>query len=282
MTKTLLWLLATPLLLYGFACAMLYATQRNVLYYPVPRLASAVPTMPLRTHDADVLVSIHPCEGKKAVVYFGGKSEDVSANVPALALAFPEAAIYALHYRGFGGSGGSPTEIGLVADALALFDTVRKRHPDIIVVGRSLGSGVAIQVAAKRRCRRLVMVTPYDSISDVAARHFRAFPARWILQDRYQSWRVAPHIRTPTTVIIAEYDAVIPLSHTERLLTHFAKGVAHVVMLAGEDHGSFLHKPVYFEALRSVGPRVRRPPRESTDADAPDVTHEATRLLETA
>ena len=251
-------LLAAPFVAYGVACALLYVNQRKVLYTPVPRGNLDVPTMPLAEGKADVLVSIRPHDGPRAVVYFGGKSEDVSLNVPALGEAFPDTAIYALHYRGFGGSAGTPDEAGLVADALALFDTVRRRHPDIIVVGRSLGSGVAIQVAAQRRARRLVLVTPYDSIADVAARHFPAFPARWILQDRYLSWHVAPHIRTPTTVITAEHDAVIPLSHTERLLAHFQPGVAHAVMLAGEDHGSFLHKPAYFEALRMVPPRRHR------------------------
>lgn len=257
LNRLLVAALLTPPLLYAGAVVMLYVHQRKVLYNPVPRGNLGVPTMPLRARDADVLVSIRPHEGPKAVVYFGGKSEDVSANVPALAMAYDDCSIYALHYRGFGGSGGSPTEPDIIADALALFDTVRKRHPDIIVVGRSLGSGVAIQVAAQRRCRRLVLVTPYDSIADVAATHFRAFPARWILHDRYQSWLVAPRIRTPTTVIIAENDAVIPLAHTQRLLAHFVPGVAHAVVLEGEDHGSFLYKPAYFEALRSAGPRSR-------------------------
>jgi pimeloyl-ACP methyl ester carboxylesterase len=260
--------LLAPPLLYAAACAVLYANQRRLLYNPKPRGNHGVPTMPLLARDADVLVSIHLHEGPRAVVYFGGKSEDVSATVPVLADAYPETAIYALHYRGFGGSQGTPTEAGLVGDALALFDTVLKQHPDVVVVGRSLGSGVAIQVAAQRRPRRLVLVTPYDSMSNVAATHFRGFPARWILQDRFESWRVAPSIHVPTTVIIAELDPVIPMAHTQRLLTHFPPGIVHVVMLAGEDHGSFIGKPVYAEALRAAAPvkrRKRRPAAAAVD-----------------
>jgi pimeloyl-ACP methyl ester carboxylesterase len=250
--------LVVPPLLYAAACAMLYANQRKVLYTPVPHRNREVPTMALDGLDADVRVSIRPSDAPRAVVYFGGKSEDVSSTVPVLGAAFADAAIYALHYRGFGDSAGSPTESNLVADALALFDTVRRRHPDVIVIGRSLGTGVAIQIAARRRARRLVLVTPYDSIADVAATHFRAFPVRWIVQDRFESWRVAPTIRVPTTVIVAEFDTVIPLPHTRRLLQHFAPGVAHVVTLAGEDHGSFVGKPTYLEALRTPVPRRRR------------------------
>ena len=249
--------LVMPPLLYAAACAMLYANQRKVLYTPVPHRNLAVPTMPLHAPDLEVRVSIRPMPSPLAVVYYGGKSEDVSSTVPTLAEAFDDASIYALHYRGFGDSAGAPTEANLVADAMALFDTVRKRHPEVVIVGRSLGTGVAIQVAARRRARRLVLVTPYDSIAEVAATHFRAFPVRWIVQDRFESWRVAPAIRVPTTVIIAEFDTVIPLPHTQRLLAHFTPGVVHVVMLNGEDHGSFIGKPAYADALRTR-PAARR------------------------
>ena len=249
--------LVAPPLLYAAACAMLYARQRKVLYTPVPHRNRAVPTIPLGAHDVDVRVSVRPLESPRAVVYYGGKSEDVSATVPVLGDAFPDAAIYALHYRGFGDSAGAPTEANLVADAMALFDTVRKRHPDVVVVGRSLGTGVAIQVAARRRARRLVLVTPYDSIAEVAATHFRAFPVRWIVQDRFESWRVAPFIRIPTTVIVAERDAVIPIAHTRRLLEHFGPNVVRLVTLKDEDHGSFMAKRVFIEALRAP-PRKRK------------------------
>jgi hypothetical protein len=264
--RLLYGLALAPLALYAGACAYLYLRQRKVLYNPAPHRNRAVPTMPLPERDVDVVVSIRHLETERAVVYYGGKSEDVSSTVPTLAEAFDNASIYALHYRGFGDSGGAPNEANLVADAMALFDTVRKRHPDVVIVGRSLGTGVAIQVAARRRARRLVLVTPYDSIAEVAATHFRAFPVRWIVQDRFESWRVAPFIRIPTTVIVAERDVVIPFAHTQRLLEHFNPGIARVIRLAGEDHGSFMGKRVFIDALRAA-PRKRK--RRATPATAP-------------
>jgi pimeloyl-ACP methyl ester carboxylesterase len=248
--RLLLGMLAAPAMLYAGACVMLYVTQRQHIYRPVQRTNDQVPMIPLEGRGLEVRVSIRPHEGPRAIVYFGGNAEDVSNSVPLLAEAFAETAIYALHYRGYGGSAGTPTERDLVADALALFDTVQRRHPDVMVIGRSLGTGVAIQVAAQRRARRLVLVTPYDSIADVAAARYPAFPARWIVQDRYESWRVAPRVRVPTTVIAAEFDKTIPLQHTQRLMLHFAPGIARFVMLTGEGH-TFGLTPEFLEALRA-------------------------------
>ena len=244
-------LLLAPIAAYAAACAVLYATQHRHIYKPKPRGNIRVPTMPLPAHDGDVLVSIREHEGPRAIVYFGGNSEDVSASVPLVAEAFPDTAIYALHYRGYGGSAGTPTEADLVADGLALFDTVKKRHPDVIIIGRSLGTGVAIQVCARREPRHLVLVTPYDSIADVAQGRYPAFPARWIVRDRYESWRVAPLIRAPTLVIAAEFDLTIPMRHTQRLLEHFPPGVARFVLLPGEGH-NFGLTPAFLAALQSA------------------------------
>ena len=71
-------------------------------------------------------------------------------NIEPFAEAFPDRSLYLVNYRGYGGSSGRPSEAGLVADALAVFDHVRTQHPDIAVMGRSLGSGVAVQLAAVR------------------------------------------------------------------------------------------------------------------------------------
>jgi pimeloyl-ACP methyl ester carboxylesterase len=83
--------------------------------------------------------------------------------------------LYLLHYPGYGGAAGRPSETALVADALALFDQVAARHPRVTVIGRSLGSGVAIQVASARPVERLVLVTPYDSLMEIATTGSRAF-----------------------------------------------------------------------------------------------------------
>src|SRR5688572_4194420 len=158
MPRVIALFVLVPLLLYAFACLMLYATQRNLIYFAVPRTNTAAPTLALQTDAGDVLVSTRVVEGPRAIVYFGGNAEDVSQSVPDLAVAFPDRAIYALHYRGYGGSAGSPGETAIVADAIALFDRVHASHDDIVVIGRSLGSGAAVQVAGARPASALVLV----------------------------------------------------------------------------------------------------------------------------
>jgi hypothetical protein len=235
---------------YAALCGYLYFTQRSYLYFPQPRINDSVPAMHMQRDGVDLIVSTQSREGKDAVLYFGGNAEDVSQDVPALVEAFPGRTIYALHYRGFGGSGGAPTEKDLVADGMALFDLVHAKHKDVTVIGRSLGSGVAVQVAAQRPAIRLVLVTPYNSIAELAAGQFWYAPVNWLLKDRFDSWKFAPQIAVPTTVIAAENDETIPMASTRALFTHFKPGVASFVTIGGAGHNDVSQKSGYLEALR--------------------------------
>jgi pimeloyl-ACP methyl ester carboxylesterase len=238
-------------LAYLGLCALLYFFQRSLIYFPQPRSPVAGTTMTtLRTDDADVLVTTRAASGAKALIYFGGNAEDASLSFPGLAAAYPDRAIYLMHYRGYGGSGGKPSESALVADAVALFDEVRARHEDILVVGRSLGSGVAVQLASLRPVARLVLVTPYDSVLELATRQFPYFPVRWLLRDRFESSKYAERITAPTLVIAADHDEVIPRSRTDALLARFPRGVATFRVIAGTGHNSISESPEYVPALR--------------------------------
>lgn len=238
--------------LYLAVCGLLYLSQRAYLYYPAPRLAD-VPAFVLKRGDADVVVSTNGVESRHAVLYFGGNAEDASQAVALLERAFPGRAVYAMHYRSYGGSTGSPSEQALVADGKRLFERVAKAHPGIVVVGRSLGSGIAIQVAASHRVERLVLVTPYDSIAELAANRFRLFPVGLLLRDKYESWRYAPRIHAPTTIVIAGNDAVIPNASSLRLAGRFAPAIANVVTFPGAGHNDVSDVSGYVEALAGPG-----------------------------
>ncbi len=251
--RIVVWLISVALLLYGAACVALYAFQRSLLYFPRPSaFDTPSSTSILPVAGADLVVSVRPHAGKKALIYFGGNAEDVSASLASFSTAFPDYAIYLLHYRGYGGSSGKPSEEAFHADALALFDKVHGEHPDIAVVGRSLGTGVAIRLASERPATRLVLVTPYNSIEEIAAGRFPVFPVRWFLIDKFESWRYAPKIRVPTLLIEAEFDETIPRESTERLNAAFAKGVASLVMIPGVGHNSISHAAQYLDALRAA------------------------------
>lgn len=238
---------------YLLLCAALYLLQRSMIYFPQPRTASAA--APLLTLDVDgrkVLATVREQPGPGALIYFGGNAEDVSASLPGLAAVFPDRALYLLHYPGYGGAPGRPTEAALVADALALFDRVAARHSRVTVIGRSLGSGVAIQVASARPVEQLVLVTPYDSLQALASRRFPVVPVGWILHDKFESDRHAPKVTAPTLLIAADRDDVVPRASTDRLQARFAAGVATLGVIPGADHNFGDNHPEYVRLLRSL------------------------------
>lgn len=224
---------------YCLLCLLLYLLQRQLIYFPVA--AQLAPTDPLLLQQANatVRVSRQARHGQQALLYFGGNAEDVSVALPEFAAAFPEHAIYLLHYRGYGGSSGKPSEQALVADALALYDEVTSIHRDITVVGRSLGSGVAVQLAAQREVTQLVLITPFDSLSALARQQFPIFPVQWLLKDTYNSVHYAPIINSPTLLLVADQDEIIGREHSEALYQAFAPGVATLKRYNGS-HNSYL------------------------------------------
>lgn len=247
MRRVLMSLAVVALLAYGAACAALFFFQRSLLYFPQAAQVQT-PLVPVEGRDG-VVASHRALPGAQAVLYFGGNGEDVTQNFAPLVQAFPQHALYLLHYRGYGHSGGKPTEADIAGDALALFDQIQKQHPQVTVIGRSLGSGVATRLASQRPAARLVLITPYDSIEDIAASHFRLFPVRWLLIDKYASWRYAAQVQAPTTVLMAEHDEVIPRASTETLMTRFAPGRAVMHLIPGTGHNDISLAPGYEKLL---------------------------------
>lgn len=128
---------------YVALCTFLWQQQRSLLDVPTP--PASLPAEALRTFavDAgDLRVVVRPRAGARAVLDFGGNAEDVASTVPDLARAFPDAALFLPHDRGYGGSAGEPSEAALHADALVVFDAVRAEHGAVTVVtpGRNRSS----------------------------------------------------------------------------------------------------------------------------------------------
>jgi hypothetical protein len=254
MKRIAMTMVATLVLVYVGLCAALFFLQRSLMYFPQPASAVAgTKSMVLSIDDVNVQVTVRASDGTKALLYFGGNGEDVNWSLGDLAVAFPDRSIYLMHYRSYGGSTGKPSERALVADALSLFDEVHQHHDDVVVVGRSLGSGVAIQLASQRAVSRLVLVTPYDSVLNLAVRQFPYFPVRWLLLDKFESWRYAPAVTAPTLIIAAGDDEVIPRASTEALAAHFQAGVATLNVVAGAGHNS-ISGPEYARMLAEAQP----------------------------
>ncbi|HEU4851490.1 MAG TPA: alpha/beta hydrolase [Telluria sp.] len=162
-----------------------------------------------------------------AVLYFGGRSEEVSWVARDAGRMFPGMAVLAVNYRGYGESQGDPAEAHMVEDGCTLYDWLAARAnvdpARIAVVGRSLGSGVAVQVARDRPVHSAVLVTPYDSILAIAKRRFRAVPVEYVLRHRFESVKYASLLKAPTYVLRAANDDVVPHSHTDMLVAQLAR-----------------------------------------------------------
>ncbi|MEO8670624.1 MAG: alpha/beta hydrolase [Tahibacter sp.] len=258
--KRAMWYAATTaVLLYVGLCIALFCYQRSLIYFPQARaFATPETTQHLRVADADLELSVRPRAGARALIYFGGNGEDVSASLAGFSAAFPEHSLYLMHYRGFAGSSGSPTEAALHADALALFDLVYATHADVVVIGRSLGSGVAVHLASERPASRLVLVTPYNSLLELAEQQVSYVPVRWLLQDRFESWRYAPRVSAATDILVAGNDEVIPAESSRLLFSRFRDGIASYSVINDVGHNSIASSSDYLKALAHV--RADRPP----------------------
>ena len=221
-------------LLWVAMAAAIGATQRKLLFNPTIEQEVSHPrseghktrAVVLRATDGTrlagwlmvpALAGRHP-----AVIYFGGRSEEVSWVARDAGTLFPGMTVLVINYRGYGESQGVPGEDHMVADGRMLFDWLAERaHVDparVAIVGRSLGSGVAVQVAMERPVHSLVLITPYDSILAIAQRRFRAVPVGFMLQHRFESVKYASRLHAPTYVLRAATDDVVPHSHTDLLV----------------------------------------------------------------
>jgi len=237
-------------LLYMGLCAALFLFQRSLIYLPHPPSDHDRETLTVGVDGAQLLVTTRQSDTPEAVLYFGGNAEDVAYSLPTLEAAFPGQALYLPHYRGYGGSSGKPSEAALFADGLALFDMVHEKHQRVVVVGRSLGSSVAVYVASLRPVSRLVMVTPFDSILGLAQKMYPVFPVRWLLLDRFESAKYAPKVTTQATLIVAQMDEIVPLQNAKALLDSFAPGVAQMKIIAQTGHNTISRHPDYIPLLR--------------------------------
>lgn len=235
---------------YLITCCLLYLMQRSMLYSPTPDSGDGGAEIIWLDHQGQRLKIHHAAHtGEKALLYFGGNAEDVALNLPQFRRLFPDHALYFANYRGYGGSSGSPSEQALNDDALATYDLLAKKHGQIAVIGRSLGTGVAVALAAKRPVSRLVLVTPFDSMVNLAAQLYPFFPVRLLLLDRYDSRARASSLRQPTFILIAADDEVIPRERTDALIAALPPESTSVVVVAGTGHNTISTSPEYEAAL---------------------------------
>jgi pimeloyl-ACP methyl ester carboxylesterase len=176
----------------------------------------------------------------QAFVYFHGRRESPS-GILALADALPGYVVLGFCQRGMGQSSGRPSEESWVSDGKELVAWTAKHFglpvSKISIGGRSLGSGVAIQVASEVSPARLILISAYASLSDLLTRHVPHLPLRYLLVDRFDSIEHIKGVACPTLSIVAQCDKTVPCESTFALLAHAAGSVTHLVIPLSGHHG---------------------------------------------
>ncbi|MBT4267400.1 MAG: alpha/beta hydrolase [Deltaproteobacteria bacterium] len=188
---------------------------------------------------------------KPLIVYFGGNAEEVSGNLTLIDYFETDSFLF-MNYRGYGESEGKPAEKHLSADALFILDyLINEKNievSDIVLMGRSLGSGVATYVASKRKVRGLILVTPFDSLPNVARKHYPIFPVGTLLKHKFNSVDLAPDIRAPALFLIGNRDNIIPNQSSKNLYQQWG-GPKTFVTVNGADHNTIEQFQQYWEAV---------------------------------
>ena len=236
-----------------------YLFQEKLIFYPQKGIYA-----PAAGRFADAQVRLErdglPLHGwllqknsqpKNLLIYYGGNAEEVSLNLGELDQ-LPVDAFLLMNYRGYGLSKGRPSEAALVDDALWLLDTITARlalsADQVLLMGRSLGTGVAVQVAAQRPVAGLILVTPFDSLVSVARRHYPFLPAGHLLKHRFDSADLAPKMRQAALMLIAGADEIIPSASSQRLVEAWG-GDTTVVTLPDTGHNDIQLAPRYWKAI---------------------------------
>ena len=255
----------------GLLALIVPVLQQRLMYFPdaayftpedagLPDVAEHV----LETPDGHRVLAWYAAAkpGQPTLLYFHGNAGSLETRRERIRKYMARGiGLFMMTYRGFGGSSGKPSEAANVADALLAYDTLAGlgvEPKDIVVYGESLGTGVAVQVAAARPVGGLVLDAPYTSMVDLAALHYPFIPGRWFMTDRYETRRHIASVTAPLLVIHGEADRIIPVEMGREV---FALAPGHKTMRtfqgAGhDDHylfGSYEAIFAWLEALRREG-----------------------------
>jgi len=223
------WVLIVAVIGYVAFLAVLYVTQRGLQYIPeTVRTTPAAAGLPqaeevvLDTADGERVIVWHvPARADKPVfLYFHGNGGSLRGRVERFrALTDDGSGLVALSYRGYGGSSGTPTETGLLADAAAAYAFATARYPAarIAVWGESLGTGVAVALAAKHPVGHVILETPFTSIVEIAAQSYWFAPVRLLMKDQYRSDLRIGKVTAPVLILHGDRDTLVPFAMGERL-----------------------------------------------------------------
>lgn len=195
----------------------------------------------------------HP-EARAVILYCHGNGTHVADLAEFLRQMRDEfhVSIFAFDYRGYGRSEGKPAEKGILEDAEAAQEWLAKRagldKKDIVLMGRSLGGGIALHLAAKNGARALILQNTFTSLHDAAAANYPWLPVRLLMRNRYDSLTWLSRYVGPIFLSHGTADRIIPFAHGQKLFAA-ATGPKEFFEITGGDHNDS-EPEHYLPALR--------------------------------
>jgi alpha-beta hydrolase superfamily lysophospholipase len=252
------------LLLYAALVVLLYLSQSHLLYFPSRKLVAT----PAATGLLYTPVSFHADDGTPlsgwfvptehstgVVLFFHGNGGNISYLLDTIeqyhALGLD---VFVFDYRGYGESGGRPTEQGTYRDAEAAWQYLtleKQRTPStIILIGRSLGGAVAARLAQTVKPRALVLESSFTSVPDIAARAYPLVPARLLSRFRYATKQYLQNVHCPVLVVHSPQDEIIPFDHGQDLYAAAHEPKKFLQIGGGHNEAYFLSHQKYSEGLQ--------------------------------
>ena len=232
---------------YIAVAVILYRSQRSMMYFPETfHTTPAEADLPqaeevtLTAADGVPVTAWHvaPRDGKPVVLYFHGNGGSLRYRAQRFRKLIRDGiGLVAVEYRGFGGSPGSPTEAGLIADGQAAYTFAAARYQvqQIVLWGESLGSGVAVTLGAEKPVARIILEAPFTSAAAVAAARYWYLPVRLLMKDQYRSDERIGSVKAPVLILHGADDRVVPYAMGERLF-ELTKAPKHIVRFLDGDH----------------------------------------------
>jgi uncharacterized protein len=260
LTTILLIIFISLVGLYCLAALGMYLFQRRFLYQPKLAALNYLNTNSTITHKPNIRFTLNDQQQMQgwqinpgqanAIIYYGGNAEAVEQNIELFGQLFASYTTYLIPYRSYSGNTGKPSEVILYNDALEFYDQLESQYQSISVIGRSLGTGVATFTAANRNVERLFLVTPYDSIVQVALEKYPYLPMPFLVRDKFLSIERAPKIKCPTFIITAEQDMTISKNRSDRLIEAFDPEILTHLDVKGAGHNNIRLRDEYAQALK--------------------------------
>ncbi len=259
------YLIIFIIIIYIVYGSFLYFIQDKIIFYPVEYNSEEIKIIE-NTYKNFKFHSIHIntlkityweniIQTKNTILfYFGGNAENTNYTIMELSEHTPllQYKWILINYPGYNGSNGIPSEKNfyIYGDVLINFFLDNGKYNQIVIMGRSIGTGVAVYLANKLKINKLILITPFDSIESLAKRYYPFLPASLFLKHKFPSVDYIKNLNIPILILAAEYDEIIPQDLTEKLVKSISHGHYRYYVIPGTSHNTISESPDYWKYIQ--------------------------------